>query len=128
MQELGRITAAIAKNGSRLGQVLSKAVSGEEIRLSDVETALEWFITWRIKLVSPDNPFWCDGVTDLNVSVDDDETISVAASIQIGPESDVMNIYEGVLQGIFHLNDNRNELAAYDIFVSENGRTYEMRS
>jgi hypothetical protein len=128
MQDLGRITVAIAKNGGRLGQVLSKAVAGEEIRLSDLETALEWFITWRIKLVSPENPFWCDGVTDLNVTVDDDKAISVTATIRIGPETDVMNIYEGILQGIFHLNDNKNELAAYDILVSENGRTYEMSS
>ncbi|MET0123767.1 MAG: hypothetical protein ABW124_22275 [Candidatus Thiodiazotropha sp. 6PLUC9] len=128
MQELDRITTAIAKNGSRLGQVLSKAVAGGEIRISDFEIALEWFITWRIKLVTPSNPFWCDGVTDLNVTVDNDEIISVTASIRIGPESDVMNIYKGELQGTFHVKENNSELVAYDILVSENGRTYEMRS
>lgn len=126
MDSIDKIHSGIEHAKSRLAGILSSVLATEEVDLNKLEVALEWFITWRIKLENLDYRMWCDGVSNLDVTIDNDSELSVYATVYLGPESDVSTIYKGILQGWFKLVVEQGKIDSFDLAVSVNDKTYTM--
>ena len=124
--ELENVKTAIAQSENKLSTLLYQLLLGNEVDLKKIENTLEWFITWRIKLIDLNNTMWCDGVSNLDITIDNNSEVSIYASIRIGPENDVSKIYTGILQGWFRLKDGQKVIKHYDIAASVNEKTYAM--
>lgn len=126
MDSIDKIHSGIERARSQLAGVLSSVLAANEVDLNKLEVALEWFITWSVKLEDLDDRMWCDGVSNLDVTIDNDNELSVYATVYLGPESDVSTIYKGILQGWFKLVVEQEKIDSFDLAVSVNDKTYTM--
>lgn len=89
-----------------------------------LESDLEWFVTWKIKQVANPDVFWCDGATDLYLERLSKKLFHIKASIRIGPESDVNCISEATLQGSILLSSHGKRLKSYKLVIDDGESKY----
>ena len=92
-----------------------------------IESDMEWFLTWRLKLADFPETIWCDGVQDLQLSRNSNRTYYMQARIWIGPERDVRIEYLCDVIGTVTLSQNRRRLKSYQLEIQDKGRSYWLR-
>lgn len=100
----------VAKNFSDLQTALQKR---EDINASQLEFDLEWFLTWRIKLVVYRTCLWCDGVEIFDVKLLKERKYFLSTEVWFGPESNVNKEYKCKMSGIITVNKSFDKLMNY---------------
>lgn len=90
----------------------------------ELESNLEWFLTWKIKQATKPDTFWCDGAKDLHLERLSNKFLQIKATIRIGPESDVSCINEATLYGTLSLSSHGKRLKSYNLVIEEGESTY----
>ena len=101
--------------------------SGTTDSVSDIEIDMEWFLTWRVKLMDFPETMWCDGVQDLQLTARTNVLYYLQAKIWIGPERDVNTKYLCDIDGTIELSQNRQYLKNYDLKIQDDGTSYFAR-
>ncbi|PCI44538.1 MAG: hypothetical protein COB51_10085 [Moraxellaceae bacterium] len=94
---------------------------------ASVEKALEWFLTWRLKLSSYPELMWCDSVEELKLRPLSPKVFQLQAMIRLGPESNVNIIRKCHAVGTFTLDRNGRGFKRYDLEVIDSGNSYALR-
>ena len=94
---------------------------------SRLESEMEWFLTWRLKLADFPETMWCDGVQVVRLTREGGRSFRIQARIWIGPERDVSIEYLRDLAGTITLSQNRRRLKSYRLEIRDNGRTFWLR-
>jgi hypothetical protein len=89
-----------------------------------IESALEWFMTWRIKLSAYKEPMWCDGIQNLDITSSGRGVFHIKGQVIIGPESNVRHLYKCPLSGTLSLSRNFKTINKYRIELVDNGEKY----
>lgn len=104
----------VAKNFADLRTALQKR---EEFRSNQLEFDLEWFLTWRIKLVVYRTCLWCDGVEIFDLKPLKERNYFLSTEIWLGPESNVSKEYKCKMSGTIKVNKNFNKLLNYNFEI-----------
>jgi hypothetical protein len=95
--------------------------------LSNIESVMEWFLTWRLNLEDYPAAGWCDGVQNLELTPRDKRTYDIRAKIWTGPVNDLRIQYLCDLLGTMTLSQNRRRLKTYRLEIDHEGDTYLIR-
>jgi hypothetical protein len=104
----------VARNFSDLKTALKKR---KGLGNSQLEFDLEWFLTWRIKMVSYKTCLWCDGVEILELKQVKNFEFFISSEIWLGPESNVSKEYRCKMIGTFFLNKTFDKLKSYSLKI-----------
>jgi len=94
--------------------------------MSEIESDLEWFLTWRLKLEDLPSVMWCDGVRDLALRPAGGLSYEIEAKAWIGPESDVNVLSLCRLRGTVRLDPDHDRLSSYRLRIDYEGQVYEI--
>jgi hypothetical protein len=97
-----------------------------DVGISEIESELEWFLTWRLKLEDLPSVMWCDGVQDLAITQAGGLSYEIEAKAWIGPESDVNVLSLCRLRGMVRLEPNNDRLSSYKLCIDYEGQAYEI--
>ncbi|MBU2714457.1 hypothetical protein [Zooshikella harenae] len=118
---------AIRKQESRLAFKLSNIdhySKANPKNINSIENALEWFLTWRLKLSDYSEIMWCDGVEKLELEKLAPKKWKFSAVAWIGPESNIDIINKCNVLGSLLLNRNGTGIKSYFIDIDDNGKKY----
>ena len=90
---LEKIESSVELMEARLAKNMILFLNAGKYSIGKIQNDLEWFVTWRIKLVDLKNRMWCDGIDELRISKIGHNVVRVKAVASIGPESDVSLIF-----------------------------------
>lgn len=90
----------------------------------ELESNLEWFLTWRLKLTGPPTVMWCDGVLDLCIEQLGEHDFELSARGYIGPESDVDYPPLCDVYGTIELNPEDDQLKRYSLNIEYEGQEF----
>ena len=90
----------------------------------ELESNLEWFLTWRLKLPGPPIAMWCDGVIDLLIQQRGPLEFEINARAYIGPESDVHYPKLCDLSGTILLDVASDRLRRYCLKIDYEGQEF----
>jgi hypothetical protein len=115
--------AQLAKSFAEL-ELEGISPSVELTNIGSLEGAMEWFLTWRLKLGHYPYIMWCDGVQDLLVTPVGRRSYYVEAEVWIGPEADTNVERLCGLKGTITLNQRLNKLRSYRLYIADEERMY----
>lgn len=113
-KEILQLEEIVAKNFLDLKTALRKRKGRNT---SQLEIDLEWFLTWRIKLVAYRTCLWCDGVEISELKSIGDLKFFIDAETWLGPESNVSKEYKCKMTGIISVNRTFNMLESYNLEI-----------
>ena len=90
----------------------------------ELESNLEWFLTWRLKLTGPPTVMWCDGVLDLCIEQRREHEFELSARAYIGPESKVDYPPLCDVYGTIELNPKDDQLKRYSLNIEYEGQEF----
>lgn len=116
----------IRQHEERLAKILNNLNSSQDIstEVSELEWELEFFLTWRLKLMKFPETMWCDGVEQLKIDKTHKRSFYIEAKIVIGPERDINTLYYCDLFGTITLNQALNCLKNYRLKINDDGKIY----
>ncbi len=91
-----------------------------------INGAMEWFITWKVKISNLPEIMWCDGVEDLQLSIEG-KLVKISAKLRIGPESDVRKIYPSQVNGVLYFDRNKKNFKRYKIDIDYGEKVYVLQ-
>ncbi len=99
-------------------------VASDTLKLRQLETDFEWFLTWRVKLTRFPHIIWCDGVEIAKLRNCGELTFYVEAKIWLGPESNVSIEFLCEMKGTITLNKKFDELEEYKLAIIYEDQEY----
>ena len=90
----------------------------------ELESNLEWFLTWRLKLTGQPTVMWCDGVLDLCIEQRGEHEFQLSARAYIGPESNVNYPPLCDVNGTIELDPKSDRLKRYSLNIDYEGRDF----
>ena len=85
--------------------------------LHELESDLEWFLTWRLKLADVPIVMWCDGVSVLTLHCKEHLTYEITARAYVGPESGDSKTTLCPLAGTIVLDQTNDLLRSYALRI-----------
>ena len=104
----------VARNFFDIKTALQKR---EDLNSSQLEFDLEWFLTWRIKLVLYRTCLWCDGVEIIDFKPLKECKFFLKTEIWLGPESNVSKEYKCKMNGTITVNKGFDKLINYEFEI-----------
>ena len=115
-----KLRQAVRNMEARFVRSFKTAMKSETLdsdTLDELQSNLEWFLTWRLKLSGTPVPMWCDGFKDLEIVDLDSSTYQLRGLGWVGPETDVSPKLCPV-SGTVVLEPTVNALKSYSISIA----------
>ena len=105
--------------------VRSMKETNQEETPRELESNLEWFLTWRLELIGlPAERWWCDGVIDLCIEQRGEYEFELSARTYIGPESDIDYPPLCDVYGTIELDPTDDQLKRYSLNIEYKGQDF----
>jgi hypothetical protein len=78
---------------------------------------LEWLFTWKLKTSSTAEPFWCDGVSDIELIQTGKYSFKISAVAWVGQEADINTINKEKCSGNVILKPSGKGFNFYEFII-----------
>jgi len=96
----------------------SDGVVGDD-QAQRLETALEYFLTWRLKLGCGPQLLWCDGTSAVQLNALSPNEYCIEGKARIGPEGgNAEDLFPVDFLGTIRIDASRSSLKAYHLVFS----------
>ncbi len=117
-----RLSRRVLGMERRTAKTLCKLLSipGNETLL-ELQTNLEWLLTWKLKTGCAPEIFWCDGVESIKFKNKDKRSVEFNADLWLGPESND-DIIKTNMSGKLVINASGKKLKSYCFNINYKGK------
>jgi len=121
------VLSSLLNAESQLCFQLFQFVGGLPPEKKELETAFEVFVTWKLKLKLLRTPLVCNRAFKLELKLEANNKVSVKGELQLSPEDNFMQTYDGKMEGLFTVGSHSLGFDDYTVSIKTKGTRYTLR-